>query len=319
MCSEAPNTVLITGGAGYIGSVLYQVWRYTFPKSRIIIYDNLMYRQESIAPFCYDKNLELVCGDVRNESALKQYLDMADIVIPLAAIVGAPACRMNPQLATDVIYGQVRFITRNASKHQKIVLPNTNSGYGVNEDGVCTEKSPLKPISHYGIEKVRAEQCLLDSGNGVSLRLATVFGVSPRMRIDLLVNDFTYKAVRDGYIVLFEKDFKRNYIHVRDVASAFIFVIRNYNKTSGQIYNIGLSDANLSKWELCQKIKEYVPNFSIQVDEFAVDPDQRNYIVSNDKIESMGWKPDYSLDDGIQELIKAYCLLLHSDRKFTNL
>ena len=309
--------VFISGGAGYIGSVLYQCLAAI--GAEVIIYDNLMYRQESIAQFCHNKNLRFIAGDVRNTDLLRESFKNADVIIPLAAIVGAPACDKDKQLATQVIYEQVTFIVKHAGKNQQIIMPNTNSGYGINENGVCDETSPLLPISHYGKEKVRAEQCLLDSGNGISLRLATVFGVSPRMRIDLLVNDFVYKAVRDGYIVLFEKDFKRNFIHIRDVALTFVFMMEHYDKAKGQIFNVGLSNANLTKWELCQKIKKHIPKFSIQVDEFTKDPDQRNYIVSNEKIEGMGWGPQYSVDDGIQELMKAYTILLNSDRKFTNL
>lgn len=311
--------ILVTGGAGYIGSVLIETLLDVYQNANVIVYDNLLHRQESIAPLCFDKKLQFVHGDVRDQSLFKKHLDEADIIVPLAAIVGAPACDKDKKLATEIIFEQVKFIVENTSKNQCIVLPNTNSGYGVNDNGICTEKSPLNPVSHYGIEKVRAEECLLNSGNGISLRLATVFGVSPRMRIDLLVNDFTYKAMHDGYIVLFEKDFNRNFIHVRDVASAFTFMITKYTRANGQIFNVGLSDANISKWNLCQKIKQYVPKFSIQVDEFAKDPDQRNYIVSNEKIESMGWRPQYSLDDGIQELVKAYKILMHSNRKYTNL
>ena len=315
---------MITGGAGYLGSILTErllkfLDIHKFLDGHIVVYDNLLYRQESIAPLCRNARLEFVHGDVRNTDLLRSYVERSDIILPLAAIVGAPACDRDPTLATQIIYDQIKFIVDNTSKDQRIILPNTNSGYGVNTNGVCTEESPLCPISHYGREKVRAEQTLLESGNGISLRLATVFGVSPRMRTDLLVNDFVYKAVTNGYIVLFEKDFKRNFIHVQDVAQAFLFMVSNYDKANGNVFNVGMSDANISKWELCQKIKEYIPHFSIQADEITQDPDKRNYIVSNEKIERMGWKPKHSLDDGIQELIKAYRILVHSNRKYTNL
>lgn len=312
--------ILVTGGAGYIGSVLIPKL-IKLDKAQVVVYDNLLFRQTSLASLCYKKNLTFVHGDVRDTDKLLTYVKKADVIIPLAAIVGAPACDRDKKLASEVIVDQIKSITDTITSDQIIIFPNTNSGYGVNENGICTEDSPLNPVSHYGIEKVKAEQFILKTERGISLRLATVFGVSPRMRIDLLVNDFTYRAVRDGYIVLFEKDFKRNYIHVRDIANAFIFMIKqqlDYRVSTG-VYNVGLSSANLSKWELCQKIKHYVPKFSIQVDEFTKDPDQRNYIVSNEKIEKLGWRAKYDLDTGIQELIKAYTILLHSDRKYTNL
>lgn len=309
--------VLISGGAGYIGSVLTE--QLLEKGHEVVIYDNLLYRQDSIAYMCHNPRLTFIHGDVKDHASLHKQIQKSDVIIPLAAIVGAPACDKDKQLATNVNYTHVAYISQNTSKSQRIILPNTNSGYGVNENGICTEESPLNPISHYGMTKVQAETCLLSAGNGISLRLATVFGISPRMRIDLLVNDFTHKAIHDGYIVLFEKNFKRNYIHIRDVVSAFMFMLDHYDEANGQVFNVGLSNANISKWELCQKIKEQIPNFSIQVDEFTKDPDQRDYIVSNEKIEKMGWEPVFSLDDGIRELIEGYKILIHSNRKYTNL
>ncbi|MBU1026740.1 MAG: SDR family oxidoreductase, partial [Candidatus Margulisbacteria bacterium] len=193
---------------------------------------------------------------------------------------------------------------------QKVIYPTTNSGYGIGaKDSLCTEDSPLCPISDYGRAKVDVEKALLDRGNAVTFRLATVFGVSPRMRLDLLVNDFTYRAWRDRFIVLFEDHFRRNYIHIRDVAKAFLFGLDNYEKMKGQPYNVGLSSANLTKRQLCEKIKEHVPQFYFHSAPIGEDPDKRDYLVSNEKLESLGWQPDYSLDDGIKELLKSFQII----------
>lgn len=331
--------LLVTGGSGFIGSVL--IHKLFQAKSRffslkesnqidnndphiinfdkITVYDNLFYKQTSLTEFCYRKDFEFIYGDVRDKNKLKKYIDESDIIIPLAAIVGFPACDKDPELATQINEEHIKFIMENCNNNQKIIFPNTNSGYGSMENGQpCTENSPLNPVSHYGITKVNAEKYVLNYG-GISIRLATVFGISQRMRLDLLVNDFVYKAFNDGYIVLFEKDFKRNYIHIQDVALTFIHMIHNYDKLKGQVYNVGLSTANLSKYELCMKIKNFLPTFSIQSDSINTDPDKRDYIISNDKLESTGWKPYYSLEDGIEELIKAYTIISNSNKKFTNL
>ena len=227
--------------------------------------------------------------------------------------------RKVPELAWAVNYEQIKNIVNNTSRSQRIIFPNTNSAYGHVKNGICTEEAPLNPLSVYGKTKVDAEKVVLDNDAGIVLRLATVFGVSPRMRLDLLVNDFTYKAVDDGYIVLFEKDFIRNHIHVQDVAMTYIFMMNNYNHYVGQVFNVGSPTANLTKYELCLKIKQYLPNFSIQFDEINTDLDKRNYTVSNQKLEKTGWKSYYTLDDGIQELIKAYSIIQINNRKFTNL
>jgi nucleoside-diphosphate-sugar epimerase len=334
--------ILITGGAGYIGSILVSKMLFAdrethllsgvthdlaldnrshrLDVSKIVVYDNLMYKQICLTDFSYMPHFEFVYGDVRNHDKLKEYVKEADVIIPLAAIVGFPACDKDPRLAKEVNQDQIEFILKNTSPQQQIVYPNTNSGYGLGQgDAFCTEETPLKPISVYGTTKCAAEQMLLDSGRAITLRLATVFGVSPRMRLDLLVNDFTYKAVNDGYIVLFEKDFKRNFIHIRDVALTFIFMINEYSKYVGQTFNVGLSDTNISKLELANKIKEHIPDFVIKVDDYKSDPDKRNYIVSNEKLEKTGWKPYYSLESGIKELIRAYKIILHNNKKFTNL
>lgn len=335
--------ILITGGAGYLGSILvskilsaktqlnatkgtkdtksnYAEFVHEINFDKLVVYDNLMYKQICLTDYSYRRDFEFVYGDVRNHSKLLEYIKDADVIIPLAAIVGFPACEKDKRLATEVNYEQIKFILENTSADQKIIYPNTNSGYGIGQEDVyCTEKTPLHPISHYGITKCDAEKALLDSARAITLRLATVFGVSPRMRLDLLVNDFTYKAVNDGYIVLFEPHFKRNFIHIRDVAMTFIYMINEYEKYISQTFNVGLSTANISKFELAQQIQKYVPEFVIKVDDFKSDPDKRNYIVSNEKLESTGWRPYYTLDDGIQELVNAYQIILNNNRNFTNL
>ena len=298
--------VLVTGGSGYIGSVF--VPRLIKQGFHVTVYDNFMYNQNnSLLDICYHPNLKIVTGDVRDTSNLRKEIKTHDIIIPLAAIVGAPACQKDEQLATAVNQTQIENIAKLTTSNQIVLYPVTNSGYGIGKkDQYCTEESPLKPISHYGITKVNGEKALLEKGNSVTFRLATVFGTAPRMRMDLLVNDFVYRAFNDRFIVLFESHFKRNYIHIRDISSVFIHAVDNFSEMRGEPYNIGLSNANLSKMELCIKIKEQIPDFHIFESDFAEDPDKRDYIVSNKKIESTGWTPKYSLEDGISELIKFY-------------
>lgn len=313
------STILVTGSNGYLGSVLCRQLL-NKPIKKLIAFDNLLYRQTAGMELCADPRYEFVHGDVKNQDQLDLYLKQADIIMPLAAYVGFPICEREKVMSTMVNYDQIMHILKKTSRQQRIVFPNTNSGYGIGEKtDFCTEETPLRPISHYGVTKTQAEEALLTSGRAITLRLATVFGISPRMRLDLLVNDFTFRAVKDGFIVLFEKNFKRNYIHIQDVADAFIFMIENYDANVGQAFNVGLSDANLTKLELAETIKKYVPNFVIEVNEFKKDPDQRDYIVSNAKIEKAGWKAARGLDLGIQELIKAYKILIQSTRQFTNL
>lgn len=236
-----------------------------------------------------------------------------DFIFPLAALVGAPLCDRDVIAAETVNRDAIKTLTEVISDDQKIIIPITNSGYGVGEKGkFCTEESPLRPISLYGKVKVEAEQIALSRKNSISLRLATVFGMSSRMRLDLLVNDFVYRAVKDGTVVIFEGHFKRNYIHIRDVARAFIHTMNNFEKMKGGAYNVGLSDANLSKLELCEKIKEQVPKFVYIEAKIGEDPDKRDYIVSNDKIEATGFMPEYSLEHGIRELIKGYRIINNS-------
>jgi nucleoside-diphosphate-sugar epimerase len=258
-------------------------------------------------------------GDVRDTDSLTEQVGTHDVIIPLAAIVGMPACRANPQLAIDVNFKHIDVTVNVLGNDQKLILPNTNSQYG-SSDTIITEDSPFKPLSLYAETKCNAEDSVLQNGNGIVLRLATVFGVSPRMRQDLLVNDFVYKSITDGYLVLFEANFKRNYIHVQDIARTFEFMITNYDRCRGQAFNVGLSTANLSKLELAETIKKHVPKLVIKQDEFKEDFDKRNYIVSNDKIERHGWNPEYDLDYGIKQLIEAYQIVInYNNRSFTNL
>jgi nucleoside-diphosphate-sugar epimerase len=304
-------SVLITGGAGYIGSVLCE--RLLQKNHNVTVVDNLMYNQNSIFYLSHYKNFEFIKGNATNEALLEKVIPGKDFIIPLAAIVGAPACDLNPSLARETNLNAIKSILKLKQESQKMIFPNTNSGYGT-KDGrqFCTEESPLEPISLYGKLKVEAEKALLSTPNSIVLRLATVFGVSPRPRLDLLVNDFTHRAVRDGYLILFEKDFKRNYIHIRDVAKCFEFCMSNFDRMRGQVFNLGRDDANCSKEELALKIKKYIPSLKIIISEVGTDPDKRNYIVSNDKINKTGFVCDYSLDDGIQELIKGFKILYES-------
>lgn len=300
--------ILVTGGAGYLGSIM--VPELLKAGHKVTVIDNFMYKQNSLAHVAADPNFDVVKGDVRDEATIKSLLTKADVVIPLAALVGAPLCSQDPVGATTINLDAQLMLVRNLSKAQRVLMPITNSGYGVGESGkFCTEESPLRPVSLYGIHKVEVEKAVLDHGNSISFRLATVFGMSPRMRIDLLVNDFTYRAVNDRFVVLFESHFKRNYIHIRDVTRAFMHGIDNFDAMKGLPYNVGLSEANLSKFELCSRIKEQVPNFVILEAPVGEDPDKRDYIVSNERIEKTGYKPQYSLDMGIAELIKGYRMI----------
>lgn len=299
------NRILVTGGAGYIGSVF--VPQLLGKGYQVTVLDNFMYKQNSLLDVCYHPNLEIIVGDVRDEEFFKNQVETHEIIIPLAAIVGAPACNKDKPLATEINQKQIENIARWVSKDQMVLYPVTNSGYGIGQDGIhCTEETPLNPISHYGRTKVSGEKALLNNGNAVTFRLATVFGTAPRMRMDLLVNDFVYRAFNDRFIVLFESHFKRNYIHIRDISAVFFHAIDNYDSMKSESYNVGLSNANLSKLELCEKIKYHLSDFHIFKSDIAKDPDKRDYIVSNDKIEKTGWKPKFSIDDGIKELVKAY-------------
>jgi len=297
--------VLVTGAGGYIGSVLcpYLLERGYF----VTALDNFLYKENSLAMCCLDKNFRLIKSDVRNTDLLKELVPSHDILIPLAALVGAPICAQDPIGAHSINYESVITLFSLVSKSQLVLMPTTNSAYGSGDaNNFCDEESPLNPLSKYAIDKVEIEKRLLSLENSISFRLATVFGMSPRMRLDLLVNDFTYRAFSDGFTVLFESHFKRNYIHIRDVCRVFLHGIDNHLIMNRQVYNVGLSDANLSKLELCQEIQKQLPDFTFIESAVGTDPDKRNYIVSNKKIESTGFSPSVSLQDGISELIKGY-------------
>jgi nucleoside-diphosphate-sugar epimerase len=304
--------VLVTGGAGYIGSIL--VPKLLDRGFHVTVVDSFMFGQDSLSAVCYHPCFELVRGDVRDYDVMRPLLKHADIIVPLAALVGAPLCDRDPLAATSTNKDAIVWMTQEISRDQRIVIPISNSGYGVGESGkLCTEETPMRPVSLYGRDKVEVEKAVLDSHpNSISLRLATVFGMSPRMRLDLLVNDFTYRAHRDRFIVLFEAHFKRNYLHVRDAAAAFLHAIDNFDSMKGGPYNVGLSDANLSKWELCERIQAQLPKFVFLESQVGKDPDQRDYIVSNDKIERTGFRAGFSLDDGIRELIRGYAMIRNS-------
>lgn len=307
--------ILVTGAAGYIGSVLVpELLKEGF---EVIALDNFMYNQTSLLNCCYHKNLSVVRGDARDKGLLSNYIKEVDAIFPLACLTGAPLCDRDPLGARTINFDAVKMLLELRSKHQAIIFPTTNSGYGVGGEGIyCTEETPLRPVSLYGKLKVDIEKILLDSENCITLRLATAFGVSPRMRLDLLVNDFVYRAVTDHFIILFEAHFKRNYIHVRDVVRAFIHSLKNFDNVKNEPYNVGLDDANLSKLELCEEIKKQVPNFYFMESPIGEDPDKRNYIVSNAKLKATGFKPQVSLQSGIAELIKGFQILRRN--QYTN-
>jgi nucleoside-diphosphate-sugar epimerase len=302
--------ILITGGAGYLGSVI--TGKMLNEGYEVIVLDKLIFNQVSLLSYTSNPKFKFIHGDVRDESLLERLCDESDVIIPLAAIVGFPACASEPELAKEINFNQIVNIVKYCNnKGKKILYPNTNSGYGLGTGQLeCDEESPLTPISVYGQTKCEAENFLKTSTDAIIFRLATVFGVSPRMRTDLLVNDFTYKAITDKYIVVFEKSFKRNFIHIQDVANVFLFMLKNYDKYKGEIFNVGLSSANLSKQELLEKIQQHVKNFAVSYNDFYEDPDKRNYIVSNTKVESTSWKPEWDLDKGIEELIMAYQMIV---------
>ena len=303
--------ILITGGAGYIGSVLTP--SLLSLGHQVTVLDNFFFRQNSLLDCCQHEGFQVVRGDCRDETLLKKLVAQADVIIPLAALVGVPLCNTDA-IATQTINQQaVEMLCRLASPQQWILMPVTNSGYGIGEKGkFCTEETPLRPISTYGVTKVKAEAAVLARDNSISFRLATVFGASPRMRLDLLVNDFVYRAVHDRAVLIFEGHFKRNYIHIRDVVRAFLHGLANFEQMKGKPYNVGLDDANLSKLELCAVIKKHLPKFVYVEAPIGEDPDKRDYIVSNARIAATGFQPEWGLDRGIQELLKTYTILRNS-------
>lgn len=308
-------SILITGGAGYLGSMLTPAL--LADGHQVTVVDSLLFNQVSLGTSCIHPNFQFVRGDCRDKALLSSLVKEADVVIPLAALVGAPMCDRDPLAATTVNQDAVKLLASLLSNDQRVLMPITNSGYGIGEAGKwCDENSPLNPISLYGKTKVAAEEIMLSRNNSMSFRLATVFGMSPRMRLDLLVNDFVYRAVKDRAIVLFESHFKRNYVHIRDVVRVFQHGLANFDAMRGGAFNVGLSDANLSKWELCETIQQHLPSFVFQEAAIGEDPDKRDYIVSNAKVEATGFLPKYSLDDGIKELIKGYGML--NNNSFSN-
>ncbi len=300
--------ILVTGGAGYIGSLLVPALLQEGHKVTVV--DNFRYGQTPLLDVVHDPNLAIIHGDVRDERLMETSIPAVDAIFPLACLTGAPLCDRNPHEAQAVIVDAVRHMLKTRRPDQLIIYPTTNSGYGVGEEGIyCTEKTPLRPVSLYGRLKVQAEKEILEAGNAITLRLATAFGISPRMRLDLLVNDFVHRAVNDRFLILFESHFKRNYIHVRDVARAFLHALAHRHQMKNNVYNVGLSDANLSKWELCEEIKKQVPDFYFVEAAVGKDIDQRNYIVSNEKIEKTGFLPRYAVAHGITELIKGFHII----------
>lgn len=300
--------VLVTGAAGYLGSVVCE--QLLAKQYDVTALDSLAYGEQSLFHLCANPRFNFAWGDVRDEGLMAALLKDADVIIHLAAIVGAPACDRDPLAARSINLDSVLLLNRLRSPRQLVIFPNTNSGYGATSGALhCTEETALEPISLYGRTKVEAERHLLESENAITLRLATVFGMSPRMRLDLLVNHFVHAAMKDRYLVIFEKDFKRNFIHVRDVADCMLHCMENSGRMAGRPYNVGLDSANLSKEELALKIRDHVPGFYIHFSEVGSDPDKRNYIVSSQRLKETGFEPSHTLDDGIVELMKGYRMM----------
>ncbi len=314
--------ILITGGAGYIGNILTK--NLLDNNHKVTVFDNLIHRQHGILEYCSNENFNFIYGDVRDYTTYKNLISKNDIIINLAAYVGAPLCKRFPVETKQVNQESAEFLSKNSSNNQLIIHATTNSGYGLGQHSNgkaihCTEETPLKPISLYGETKCAAEKAIMNSGSNISFRLATVFGTSRKMRMDLLINDFTYRAWNDNFLVLFESHFVRNFIHIKDVANAITFAIQNENQMRGQVYNLGNTEINISKMDLCLAIKKQIPNLFITSSEIYKDPDQRNYIVSNEKLEKLGWKAEYSLDMGIREIITACPIIKNTNCPFSDI
>lgn len=302
------SKILVTGGAGYIGSVLVPMLLQE--GHEVTVLDSFYFNQSTLLDCCMNPAFTVVRGDTRKEELLRELMENKDYIIPLAAMVGFPLCKADEVAAETTNLGAIETILKLRKPEQRILYPCTNSGYGVGEGArFCTEETPMRPISLYGMTKTEAEKKILEAGNSLTFRLATVFGASTRMRLDLLVNDFVYRAVFDRTAVVFEGNFKRNYVHIRDAACAFLHAMNHFEEMQGRAYNCGLSSANLSKLELCAKIKEHIPEFVYMEAPVGEDPDKRDYIVSNERLESTGWRPKYTLDDGIEELKKVYTII----------
>lgn len=316
------NRVLITGGAGYIGNILTpQLLQSGY---RVTVFDNLIHRQHGILENASYNNFNFVYGDVRNYELYEKLINQNDVIINLAAYVGMPLCNRFPIETKQVNQDSAEFLASKVSKDQLIIHANTNSGYGLGQhtEGkavFCTEESPLNPISLYGKTKCAAETAIMASGNNITFRLATVMGVSRKMRMDLLVNDFTWRAWNDRFIVLFESSFLRNFIHIKDVSHAITLAVRRSDTMRGQVYNLGNTSANVNKMDLCLVIKKQVPDFYITESEINKDPDQRNYIVSNEKLEKTGWRPLFSLEDSIREVLLVCPIIKNTNCPFSDI
>ncbi len=300
--------ILVSGGAGYIGSLLTPA---LLQKGyEVTVLDNLMYNQGSLFDLCSNNNFKFINNEINNINLIKEIINDFDIYIPLAALVGAPLCARDPSKTKLINYDSHIDLFNYIRDDLKIIFPSTNSGYGKTKQGeFCNEDSKVNPLSNYGKYKLDIEKKYLNRKNSIVFRFATIFGCSPRMRMDLLVNDFVYKAYKDNSIVLFESNFRRNFLHILDAVNAFCFAIDNFEKMKSQIYNVGLSSANLTKLQLAQKIKVYFPDLYIHTSEINSDPDKRDYLVSNEKIEKLGWKAKHNLESGIIELKKLYSMI----------